>query len=186
MTADEAALAVIEALEALQIPYLLSGSFASGYYGIPRSTHDADFVVEWKGKSIRSLMDRLGPRFRLDPQMSFEAVTGTRRFIVHAEGNDFEVELFQLSEDPHDQERFRRRRTVPLLGRHVHLPTVEDVVVTKVRWLMATRRSKDREDARSVIAVCGESIDWDYVYSWCDRHGTRELLDEIRRSIPPI
>jgi hypothetical protein len=39
---------------------------------------------------------------------------------------------------------------------------------------------------RNVIAVQGEAIDWDYVYSWCDRHGTRALLDEIRASIPPI
>jgi hypothetical protein len=25
-----------------------------------------------------------------------------------------------------------------------------------------------------------------YVYQWCDLHGTRALLDEIRRTIPPI
>jgi len=27
-------------------------------------------------------------------------------------------------------------------------------------------------------------VDWEYVFRWCDRHGTRGLLDEIRRSIP--
>jgi hypothetical protein len=48
------------------------------------------------------------------------------------------------------------------------------------------RRSKDRDDARDVIAVQGDRIDWEYVYSWCEQHGTRGLLDEIRQSIPPI
>jgi hypothetical protein len=29
-------------------------------------------------------------------------------------------------------------------------------------------------------------IDWDYVHHWCEQHGTRSLLDEIRASIPVI
>jgi hypothetical protein len=91
-----------------------------------------------------------------------------------------------VSEDPHDKERFRRRRQVSLAGREVWLPTVEDVIITKLRWLLLANRSKDRSDARDVIAVQFERIDWDYVYFWCDQHGTRALLDEIRRSIPPI
>ena len=27
---------------------------------------------------------------------------------------------------------------------------------------------------------------WPYIESWCDQHGTHALLDEVRRSIPPI
>jgi hypothetical protein len=56
------------------------------------------------------------------------------------------------------------------------------VVVTKVRW----RRSKDTNDVRDLISVQGDALDWNYIYSWADRHGTRELLDEIRASIPPL
>jgi len=66
------------------------------------------------------------------------------------------------------------------------LPTAEDVIITKLRWAVQGRRLKDHNDVRDVIAVQGEGIDWDYVHAWCDRHGTREVLDEIRRSIPPI
>jgi hypothetical protein len=62
------------------------------------------------------------------------------------------------------------------------VPTAEDVIVTKLRWA----RSKDKDDVRDVIAVQGDAIDWDYVHTWTERHGTRGLLDEIRRSIPPI
>ena len=29
-------------------------------------------------------------------------------------------------------------------------------------------------------------IDWAYVHSWCERHGTRAALDDVRRSIAPI
>ncbi len=86
------------------------------------------------------------------------------------------------TDDPHDQQRFQRRRTVALLGRTVSLPSPEDVIITKLRWL----RKKDREDIEGVIAVQGDALDWQYIYRWCDRHGTREAIEEIRRALPPL
>jgi hypothetical protein len=118
--------------------------------------------------------------------MTFETATLTRRHILAVAGIPFTIELFHLSDDPHDQERFQRRRRIKTMGREVNMPTAEDVIVTKLRWALNARRSKDREDVRDVIAVQGQNIDWPYVHTWCDRHGTRALLEEIRSSIPPI
>jgi hypothetical protein len=97
-----------------------------------------------------------------------------------------EQEFFPLSRDPHDRERFARRVPKTVLGRSVWLPTAEDVTITKLRWALLGQRSKDRDDARDVLAVQGDALDWDYIHAWCDRQGTRALLDEVRRSIPPI
>jgi hypothetical protein len=47
-------------------------------------------------------------------------------------------------------------------------------------------RRKDVDDVRDVIAVQGDRIDWAYVAPWCDLHGTRPLLDQVRASIPPV
>jgi len=186
MNPEEVALHVIDALDAEEIPYLLSGSFASNYYGIPRSTEDADFVVQLGGKSIACLRTHLGPEMKLDPQMSFEMVTGTRKHVIAVAGTQFTVELFHLSDDPHDQQRFGRRRAVRFHGREVFLPTVEDVIVTKLRWAIQPQREKDRHDVRDCIAVAAGTIDWPYVHTWTARHGTRDLLEEIRRSIPAV
>ena len=41
MNSYEATVAVIDALQALDVPYILVGSLASNLYGIPRSTKDA-------------------------------------------------------------------------------------------------------------------------------------------------
>jgi len=119
-------------------------------------------------------------------QATFETVTMTTRRVVRVAESPFTIEFFHLSEDPHDQERFRRRHRRTVLGREVQLPTAEDVVITKLRWAVQGRRSKDRDDVRDVMAVQGDRLDWSYIAVWCDRHGTRELLDEIRRSIPPL
>lgn len=167
---------------------MLLGSLASNFYGVVRSTKDADFVVELSGKSIKDLMGRLGPEFRLQAQMTFESVTGTTRRVIDISEIAYRIELFDLSADDHDRERFRRRKRVHLLqfDRQIFVPKVEDVIITKLRWAHHAARGKDRDDVRNVLAVQQNQVDWEYVYEWCNRHGTRELLDEIRQSIPPL
>lgn len=36
------------------------------------------------------------------------------------------------------------------------------------------------------MATQQSMLDWKYLEHWCDQHGTRALLDEIRASVPPI
>ena len=186
MTSEQAVIAAIDALESVAVPYMVVGSLSSNLYGIPRSTKDADFVLELGETPIKELVDRLGPEFKLDPQLSFETVTCTSRYIITTAKGIFRLEMFLLSDDPHDKERFARRRRSEVLGRNAVVPTPEDVVVTKLRWSRQGQRSRDLDDVRDVIAVQGDNLDWDYIHRWCDEHDTRPLLDEIRRSIPKI
>jgi hypothetical protein len=185
---NEVAARVVEAFEKLGVEYLLAGSFSSNFYGIPRSTKDADFVAVLSGK-IGALEKELGEEFQFDQQASFETVTGTFREKVRVPGLAFEIEIFHLSNDAHDQSRFARRQRVfdELIGREIFVPTAEDVIIMKLRWAKIAKRAKDTEDVRDVIAVQGDEVlDWDYIHHWCDLHGTRPLLDEIRASIPPL
>jgi hypothetical protein len=184
VNSDEATAAVIDALDALHVPYMVVGSFSTNFYGIPRSTHDADFVVQLGPGMISVLAKHLGPSFRLEPQMSFETVTATSRYLLQVVNSPFPIELFLLSDDAHDVERFARRRRERIGDRDAFLPTVEDVIITKLRWSRFGRRRKDIEDVEDVITVQRDHIDWGYVVSWCDRHGTRELLESVRDSIP--
>jgi len=186
VTSDEIVVACIDSLEATNIPYMVVGSLSSNLYAIPRSTQDADFVVELRKNSLSELLRRLGPEFHLDPQVRFETVTATTRHIIDTADGLFRVELFQLSDAPYDHERFARRRRTKVLGRDAYAPTPEDVIVMKLQWSRQGRRTKDTDDVRNVIAVQGDALDWDYIYRWCDEHGTRELLEEICRSIPKI
>jgi hypothetical protein len=123
MTGNDATLAVIDALESCSIPYLLVGSFSSNLYGVERSTQDADFVVQLTDGSIGELARRLLPAIRIDRQLGFETVTMTRRFVATVGGSPFKIEFFLLTSDPHDQERFQRRRKVQMAGREIWIPT---------------------------------------------------------------
>lgn len=183
MTGDDVIGAVLDALQAVRIPFMIVGSLATNFHGVPRSTRDADFVIQLPPGALSALRERLAPPLRLDPQAAFEGVTGTTRHLVEAAGTAFTVELFELTDDPHDVARFERRQQVRVFDRSAFVATAEDTIITKLRWARQGGRAKDVDDTRNVIAVQGDSLDWAYVESWCRQHGTIDTLEEVRRSL---
>jgi hypothetical protein len=171
-----------DALTGCSITYVLVGSFSTNYHGIPRSTKAADFVVQLRQAVGDAFLEKLGNDFSADPQLSIETNNGTYRQEIKHANSPFKIELFLLSSDPHDQARFQRRVEVALFERRLWLPTAEDVIIWKLRWA----RSKDRDDVRAVMGVQGDRLDWPYIEGWCERHGTRALLEQIRRTVPRI
>lgn len=119
----------------------------------------------------------------MDPQLGFETVTATKRILLRSATEDFTIELFGLSDDPHDRIRFQRRIQVEWLNQKVWLASLEDVIITKLRWAQTAGREKDYVDVRNVIAVRGDAVDWPYVEQWCDRHGSRTTLNKIRAEL---
>lgn len=180
--------ALIEEFEAQGVPYMVVGSLSASVYGLTRSTKDADFVLQLENRTLASVIAGLGPEYRIERQLSFETNTGTTRQRIFVGENSFLIELFRLSDDAHDRERFRRRikRLVPALAREVFVPCAEDVIITKTRWIFTAARSKDKEDVVTVVAVQQANLDWDYIYRWCDEHGTRQIIETLRASVPPI
>jgi Nucleotidyl transferase of unknown function (DUF2204) len=189
--ATDLVLQVIGLLDETGTPYMLVGSYSSNFYGRERGTNDADFVVQIENQQLSQIATRLGSDFRVDSQMSFETVTMTTRYIIHHPATEFKIELFLLSKDEHDQSRFQRRQHVMFEGRQVMLPTPEDVVVTKLRWSKGGKRSKDILDVAQVLAVQFGKLDLAYIRQWCDRHGTRDIFEQLqaeaaRLNTPPL
>lgn len=163
---------------------MVTGGFVSNHYGVLRSTQDADIVVQMESVAFAAFARALPPALTLDPQISFETITGSRRHIITVEGTNFRIELFLLGDEAHHQERFgnRIRRYLEDLEIETWIPRAEDMLIQKARWF----REKDQDDMKNIIAVQGEVLDWPYIESWCDRHGTRSRLEQIRASIPPL
>jgi hypothetical protein len=186
MTAEDAIHAVMKAFEASNLPYMVVGSFAVNLYAIPRSTQDIDLVVNLKGRSLNELTRHLPESFTMDPQVTIEPVSSNPRTDLYVYDIPYRVELFDLGPDPFEQERFKRRVHLDFEQFSAWVATPEDVVVAKIRWFQEGQRGKHYEDARNMIAVQGDSLDWGYIESWCEQHGTLEALDGVRESIPAL
>jgi hypothetical protein len=80
MNVEELAALVIDACEAEGIEHMVTGAFATGFYGIPRSTKDVDVVLSLAGGSaIECMMARLDPHVAFDPRIQFDTLTWGRR-----------------------------------------------------------------------------------------------------------
>ena len=187
MTVEQLATAVLDDCEAANVDHMLTGAFAHGLYGIPRSTKDVDVVLSLAtGDPIREVVVRLAGVVEFEPQVQFDTLTWGKRLVRESTGNPpFKVELFELFEDPFVQSQFGRRCRLfsEQIQRETWLPTPEDVIVRKLRW----GRSKDLDDARDVLAVQGpETLDMAYIEHWCGLHGTLNRLHEALAGIPPL
>ena len=121
-TGEDAVAELLDTLNQLSIDYMVVGSFSSNRYGVPRATKDADLVLKIETAERETLFSKLPESFEIDPQVTFEMVTGTWRQIIEIPTIPFTIELFELSKDLHDQERFSRRKLMTLLARQAGCP----------------------------------------------------------------
>ena len=178
MTGNEGLLKLLAVLNQLEIPYMLVGSYSSNIYGIPRSTKDADLVLQLNGDALNSLTKNLPEGIHFEDQSFFEMVTATRKELLYIEGTNFVIELFHLSSDPFDQSRFKRRVKANITeDLQVWFPTPEDVIVQKMRWAQTASRNKDFDDVVAVLKV-QTTLDFNYINHWCEIHQTLPLLEK--------
>jgi hypothetical protein len=179
VSATDLVLRLVALFDRLAIPYMLVGSYSSNYYGRPRSTRDADFVIVLAENQLAAIQAGLGADFVLDPQSSFETITMTTRHLITHPATAFKIELFLLTDDAFDQSRFARRQRVEFEGHSAWLPTPEDVIIQKLRWSRGGSRAKDIEDAAQVIRVQGGQLDLEYIRQWTTQHQTLGLFEKL-------
>lgn len=80
MTQEEVVGRVIDALERLQVAYMVTGSFASNLHGVPRMTQDAGLVVDLDDRGIAPLVRDLEAEFYVSEDAAQEAVRLRRLF----------------------------------------------------------------------------------------------------------
>ena len=56
MTEQELLVDCLRRLEGSGIDYMLVGSMAGNYWGVPRSTHDIDFVIEYGAEQVSDIV----------------------------------------------------------------------------------------------------------------------------------
>lgn len=174
----------INACEAENVDYMLTGAFATSCYGVPRSTKDVDLVLAVDAShQIEGVISQLNDVVAFSKQVQFDTITWGKRHVACTHTSPYlKVELFELFDDPFVKKQFKRRvrMVVPQLEIDAYLPTPEDVIVQKLRWA----RSKDLTDAMDVLAVQDPAhLDMDYIRYWCAEHRCSERLEDALAKI---
>ena len=174
---------LILALNETGTPHMVSGSFASIYYGVPRTTHDIDIVVEFSGPGLRRFLARLPEdEYYVSHEAALAAVRGRGQFNVIDFETGWKVDLIQRKDREFSETEFARRQPAELAGVQVHIASVEDVVLSKLEWSLKSGSKRQIDDVVGVLAVSGASLDQAYIELWAERLGVAGLWKEATAS----
>ena len=172
---------VLDALQALDIPYMIVGSFASTYWGRPRTTHDADLLVEMPVAKAPLLARALQTEFYA-PEFALSEAAQQRSHanVIHLQ-YPFKVDLWMVQEDDYDRERFGRRRSATMFERQVWVSSPEDIILSKLRWYqMSPVLQRQLQDAVEVYEIQESDLDQAYLDRWAEHLRVTDLLREVR------
>jgi len=183
MSVEDVFRRITAALDQADIGYMLSGSFASAHYGVPRSTQDIDLVIEATPAELRTFVEALpGDEYYADLDSALEAHRRQSMFNVIDLATGWKIDLIIRKSRAFSQEEFRRRQRVSLLGVPLFVASAEDVVISKLEWAKLTESRRQIEDAASILRARGSALDRSYLEKWIGELGLKKEWDDARRA----
>lgn len=176
---------VIRALETLRIPYMITGSQASAYYGEPRFTRDIDIVADIKPGQVNEFAAFFPPgEFYCDKDMIMEEITTRGQFnIIHA-GSGLKIDIILTKKTEFSHTEFsRRRKSAVFPDQEGAFASPEDVIVKKMEFYKEGGSEKHLRDITGILKVSGAEVDVRYIAEWAARLGVMEIWEAIKRRL---
>jgi hypothetical protein len=158
----------------LGIPYVVTGSVASTYYGEFRTTRDIDVVVDFAAWHIARFCSKFQP-----PEWHVDA--GGMFNLLHVPSG-LKVDLIAYRDTPHNSARFSRARRIDLPGGGTAMFSApEDVILSKLEFYRQGRSEKHLRDCAAMFRVSGKEFDLEYLRQWVLRLGVKDEWNALCR-----
>jgi len=163
----EAIRLLVSKLEKASIPYFITGSIASSYYGIPRFTHDIDVVLKVGTKEVDQIIKIFKDDGYISKEGILEALSGSGMFnFIHSK-TGLKIDFWIDKGDSFTRSCFQRSRRAELIqGFWAVMASPEDVLLHKVYWSHLMPSERQIRDAQGIIAVQGPRLDVQYIERW--------------------
>jgi hypothetical protein len=163
---------VTAALEGAGIAYMLTGSFASVFYGSPRSTQDIDLVIAATPGQVQTFIKSLPDgEYYADLDSALEACQRESLFNVIDLKTGWKIDMIFRKARAFSQEEFGRRRQLDLEGISLFVATAEDVILAKLEWSKLSQSQRQIEDAAGILRIHWTSLDRAYLKKWIRQLG---------------
>jgi hypothetical protein len=166
-------------LNGAELVYLLTGSMASNFWGIPRTTHDLDFVIQLPASAVPKLVEAFRHDFFLDEAAVHAAHQPPHQFNAIDRRSTLKVDFWLPRPVPFEREMFARRKQVQLFGEPAWIGTAEDVLLHKLFWNQLTPSERQLGDAAGIAAVQKGLLDEGYLRRWAKELDVQQPLEEI-------
>ncbi|MCJ7740965.1 nucleotidyl transferase AbiEii/AbiGii toxin family protein [Candidatus Microgenomates bacterium] len=168
-----------------KIPYLLTGSFAVSYYGIPRATHDIDLIIEVSRENysqLKKTIDGLDRSYLIDNNQIKEAIEKSSQFDILHLDSGIKIDFWLVKQTDFDLSKLKRGENITLYGQKIHLVSPEDLILTKLLWCKQIRSEKHIRDCAGIWKVQGKKLDKKYLELWVKRLAVEKFYKEMQKT----
>ena len=171
-TTDDVIRRIINILDAVSVPYMLTGSFASSLHGMPRATQDIDLVIAPNPASLEALLKNFPEdQYYVSREAAFDAYQRFSLFNVIDFASGWKIDFIVRKPRDFSQLEFERRAPAKVLGTTVFVATPEDVLISKLEWAKLAESERQIEDAAGIIRTQGHDLDTAYIEHWAEKLG---------------
>src|SRR4029077_8434850 len=161
------------------ISYYLTGSMASNYWGIPRTTHDLDFVVQLPMSAVPRILQEFSGDFYIEEAAVRAVYQPPHQFNAIDTRSALKVDFWLPKPEPFDREMMRRRVLGTLFGEQAWISTAEDLILHKLVWILLSPSERQLGDAAGVVAVQGGALDRTYLKQWAQELKVGNQLERL-------
>ncbi|MEZ6136565.1 MAG: hypothetical protein R3C53_16845 [Pirellulaceae bacterium] len=165
---------VVSVLNNLQIPYMLVGSYASSFYGEPRSTHDIDMVIDLDSAKVPRLVQEFDTQRYYLSELALRE--GRMANLIDLQSGD-KVDFFLDAGNTNNCTALSRRSRRKLMDIEVDMASAEDTILAKLSWSKSGGGLKRQvDDVRDILRIQGGKLDEQYLRQQAEAWGlTQEL-----------
>ena len=161
------------------VTYFLTGSMASNYWGIPRTTHDFDFVIQLPPSSIPSLVAAFQNDFYIEEEAVLAVYQPPHQFNAIDTRSALKIDFCLSKPGAFDQETLRRRGKVMLFEEAAWISSAEDVILNKLLWYRLSPSDRQLADIAGIVAVQSDKLDKHYLEQWGSELGVQDELFKL-------
>jgi hypothetical protein len=155
---------IIDVLDSVEIPYMLSGSVAQSMYVVPRSTRDFDFVVQLQQKNVEAFAACFEKDYYCHIPSIQDAIKSKGMFNIIDHASGYKADFVILKNESFRIEEFARKKKVQFLNRPVFIVSPEDLVLSKLIWIQTYQSSIQMDDIQALLTL--ENLDLNYIRHW--------------------
>jgi hypothetical protein len=169
-------------LEALGIPYMVTGSTASLIYGEPRLTLDLDLVVQLDVAAAAGFLAEFPEAEFYRPPLEVVRLECSRESrghfnLIHQE-TGMKADVYVAARDPLHRWGLARRRRIPFGAGQLSLAPPEYVILRKLEFFREGGSEKHLRDVSGMLAT-GLALDRAFLDEELRRRGLEELWRRV-------